>query len=483
MTTIERTIVRFDLVKSTSVSALVGEAAGEEARIQFKSKVLDFVGPALERVGFSSVPANAVFSLDHPWYKWEGDGAFLQFDAADAACRFALEVQALAEQRARAQVHGPIRFRFGIATGPVTANEVMKRLELEGDALALAGRLEPKCAVGAVLIHESTRLALSKDWQQHVGQPMEIQGKLHESSYRAYVLASRPNGNDGLPQDEAEILDRIAERLGRVQGRSDWFTQLAAELESFPAFAPQLARPIDVPNLVDWTRRAALPELPTFFHALNSIDTPSEEADRQLALELLLLVAARHINFAQVGHPVAVGTDVNQDASFLTIPALSNVLAGVCAAARMGLQIHVGAHAAIAGAIHVSVPRHRAEFDSLLLGELYPALLKKKFDPSDLGVATDSAEDRKARVEEAWAAVKRPLDRLRRQGRFVALCLKFPDLDTPEQRDLMLKEVARACNNLVIGLQVRDQALVQGLPMGDLAVWIRDLLRRVAPDR
>ncbi len=292
-----------------------------------------------------------------------------------------------------------------------------------------------------------------------------------------------PNGNGESPQGETEIQDRIAERLGRVQESSDWFKQLATELESFPDFAPQLRRPIEVSGLVDWVRRADLPELPTLFHALDDVATPSGEADRQLALELLLLAATRHINFAQVAHPTAVGTDVSQHASLLSIPTLSNVLAGVCAAARMGLQIHVGSHAAIAGAIDVSVPRHRPDFDTLLLVELYPALLLRKFNPSDLGVATDSPDDRKARMEEAWAEVRWPLDKLRRQRRFVALCLRFSDRESPEERELMLKDVARACNQLVIGLQAQDQGLVQGLTVGDLAKQIQNLLRRIAPDR
>ncbi|MBL8297812.1 MAG: hypothetical protein JNN30_05620 [Rhodanobacteraceae bacterium] len=483
MSTIQRTIVRFDLVQSTSLAGLIGEAVDEEARTRLKSKVLDFVGPALEHAGFNPVPADAMFSLDHPWYKWEGDGAFLQFEVADAACKFALEFQALAEQRASAQVHGPIRFRIGIATGPVTASELMKRLELEGDALAYAARVEPKCTVGAVLIHESTVQALSNDWQWHVGQPIEIQGKLHEPLFRAYELVGRLNGNGGLPRSETEIRDRIAERLGRVQRSSDWFKQLAVELESLRAGAPSLPRPIEVSALAGWVKLAALSELRAYFHALDKTAAPSDEADRQLALELLVLAAVRHIDFTQVPHPVDVGTGQNARASFLNIPVLSHVLAGVCAAARMGLQIHVGSHAAVAGTVVVSIPRRRAEFDTLLLGELYLALLQTKFDPTVIGSVTDSSRDRDDRVERAWRPVKTHLEGLRFKGRFVALCLRFQDMDTDEQRDLVLKEVARACDSLVIGLRDRDQGLVNGLPPGHLASWIEDLLRRIAPDR
>jgi class 3 adenylate cyclase/TolB-like protein len=156
--------------------------------------------------------------------KTTGDGMLLEFGSADAALRFALDVQrAMASRNSTRDKDDRIEFRIGINLGDI----ILDGDDIAGDGVNVAARLEALARPGGICISAAVREQIHGNVDARFDDIGEQRVKNITRPIRAYAVV--PPGS--VPGVDGTTGDRIAARYGwRDPRRIAWATGTAAAL-------------------------------------------------------------------------------------------------------------------------------------------------------------------------------------------------------------------------------------------------------------
>lgn len=182
-----RTIVELDLIGYSDLARHLEENLSVKELALLDKQIQGFVDAGLKAVNLPRVAA--VLST-------AGDNAYVIFDQAGQAHRFALAVhEAAGKHNASKTVESARRwFRIGAATGEISIRNKRGKPTVAGITIANAVRLEAAAKPGEFLVDTATFQALPPSLRRKYGPEETVQGKRKEQfqAHRCVMLKGAP---------------------------------------------------------------------------------------------------------------------------------------------------------------------------------------------------------------------------------------------------------------------------------------------------
>jgi class 3 adenylate cyclase len=183
-----KVIVELDLAHYSEIASFLEGALGPKAVGELNKIIHELIAKSVKAIGLSAEETVVLGT---------GDGAFLAFDSAGHAHKFAEELHRAAEWRnARQDPRSHFLFRIGISAGSIlfrrnlASNGELKGFTMAGTVLAQAVRLESACTTGEVVLTGEAWAKLPDEATRNQYTPTTVQGKREERfwAYRRKIV-------------------------------------------------------------------------------------------------------------------------------------------------------------------------------------------------------------------------------------------------------------------------------------------------------